>query len=262
MVFSNRPRVFLFFHFKSTEFYLRFGFFKCCFADRIIVKIRLSIRDFLQSKKYVFLQRCDIIIVRMKAHSLFLFYLTLWRPIGYTLVALGAIFEGDGTIFTSGFLTAGGFFDVGDILIIAFISILVGDTMWYFVGKKYISRFPRFAKTVDTFAKPFDRHITDHPTRTLIVTKFMYGAHHAVLIRAGMHHLDFKKFIKGELLAIPIWICTVGGLGYFSERTLHPIRHYLKFAEISLLFGLLAFFALEYFLHRLSTRELKNDNVL
>ena len=196
----------------------------------------------------------------MKSHSLFLFYLPLWRPLGYTLVALGAIFEGDGTVFTSGFLTAGGFFDVGDMLIISFFSVLLGDMMWYAIGRNYISRYPRIVASVNTFAKPFDRHITEHSTRTLIITKFLYGAHHAVLIRAGMHHLDFKKFIKGEIFAIPIWICTVGGLGYFSERTLHPVRHYLKFAEISLVLGLLAFFALEYLLHFLSNRELKNSD--
>jgi membrane-associated protein len=193
----------------------------------------------------------------MRLHSLFLFYLTVWRPLGYVLVAFGMVFEGDGMLFTSAFLTAEGFFDIGDILIVIFISVLLGDSMWYWIGKKYAMRFPRFVNVVNKFAKPFDRQMTRNPTRTLIVTKFLYGAHHAVLIRSGMLNLGFKKFIKGDLIAIPVWVSVVGGLGFFSERTLLPARQYLKFAEISLLLGLIAFFALEYFLHRLSVREME-----
>lgn len=193
----------------------------------------------------------------MKLHSLFLFYLTIWRPLGYTLVSLGMIFEGDGMLFTSAFLTAEGFFDISDILIVIFISVLLGDSFWYWVGRKYATRFPRFVNVVNKFAKPFDRHLANNPMRTLLVTKFLYGVHHAVLIRAGMFKMDYKKFIKGDLIAVPIWIAVVGGLGFFSERTLLPARHYLKFAEISLLFGLIAFFVLEYFLHRLSVVELE-----
>ena len=193
----------------------------------------------------------------MKLHSLFLFYLTVWRPLGYTLVSLGMVFEGDGMLFTSAFLTAEGFFDIGDILIVIFISVLLGDSMWYWIGRNYATRFPRLVNVVNKFAKPFDRQLANNPTRTLLVTKFFYGAHHAVLVRAGMLKMEYKKFIKGDLIAVPVWVVVVGGLGFFSERTLLPARQYLKFAEISLLFGLLAFFALEYFLHRLSIRELE-----
>ena len=184
-----------------------------------------------------------------------MFYLTLWRPLGYTLVAIGLVFEGDGTLFTAAFLTAEGFFDVGDMLIIAFLSVLFGDLMWYFIGKKYIFRFPRAVAFVDKFAKPFDKRIVENTTRTLIVTKFLYGAHHSVLIRMGMKNIELRQFIKGELIALPIWIFVVGGIAFFSEKTLLPARHYLKFAEMSLLLGLLAFFVLEYVLHRLSTRK-------
>jgi len=198
----------------------------------------------------------------MKLHSLFLFYLTASRPLGYTLIGLALIFEGDGALFTSAFLTAGGFFDIGDMIILVFFSVFFGDLMWYFIGRKYISRFPKIARAVDKFARPFDRRISDNPIRTLIITKFLYGAHHSVLIRMGMNKIDLKKFIKGEFIALPIWIFIVGGMGYFSEKTLLPARHYLKFAEISLLFGLLGFFGLEYFLHRLSLRESQKNDVI
>ena len=97
----------------------------------------------------------------MRLHSLFLFYLTLWRPLGYSLVALGVAFEGDGMLFTSAFLTAEGFFDVGDMMIIIFLSVILGDTIWFLIGRNYIRRFPRLVRLVNKFAKPFDRHLGD-----------------------------------------------------------------------------------------------------
>ena len=200
----------------------------------------------------------------MWLHSLFLFYLTLWRPLGYSLVALGVAFEGDGMLFTSAFLTAEGFFDVGDMMIIIFLSVILGDTIWFLIGRNYIRRFPRLVRLVNKFAKPFDRHLSENPTRTLIFTKFLYGANHAMLLRAGMSEISYKKFIKADLVSIPIWITVVGGLGFFSAHTLHSARHYLKFAEISLALALIGFFVLEYFLHKISvSAELeaeKNDS--
>lgn len=192
----------------------------------------------------------------MHLQTLFLSYLIIWKPLGYILAFFGMVFEGDGALFTLAFLTAEGFFDIGDMLIVILLSVVFGDTLWYFVGKKYITFFPRVVAWVDRFAKPFDRHLLERPTRTLLLTKFVYGAHHAVLIRAGMAKMDFRKFIKSDIISIVVWVGVVGGLGYFSSISLAYEKKYLRYAEIALLLALILFFVAEHYIKKFSQKEL------
>lgn len=193
----------------------------------------------------------------MHLQSLFLDYLILWQPLGYILAFFGMVFEGDGSLFAIAFLTAEGFFDAGDMLIVVFLSVIFGDTLWYFVGRNYIASFPRVTAWINRFAKPFDQHLSERPTRTLLLTKFVYGAHHAVLIRAGMSKMDFRKFIKSDLISIVVWVAVIGGLGYFSSISLSYEKKYLRYAEISLLIALILFFIVEHYIKKFSQKELQ-----
>lgn len=193
----------------------------------------------------------------MHLHSFFLYYLTLWRPLGYTLTFIGLMFEGDVTLFTVSFLTREGFFDVGDILIVVLLSVFIGDIVWYWLGKNVIKKFPRIHHLVDRLARPFEKHLIDRPTKTLLLTKFTYGVHHAVLLRSGMLKMDFKQFLKSDILAILIWVAVIGGLGFFSSLSLEFLRKYLRFAEVSLLLALILFFGLEHIFKLLSEKKLK-----
>jgi membrane protein DedA with SNARE-associated domain len=192
-------------------------------------------------------------------HSIFLSYLTLWRPLGYTLTFFGMMFEGDATLFTVAFLTSEGFFDIGDMTVIATASVIIGDILWYFLGRNYISKFPKIRAWADRFAKPVDEHLMDRPFRTLLLTKFAYGTHHATLVRAGMFQMNFRKFIKNDLMAIAIWFPAVWCLGYFGSVSLVYIRRSLRFAEVSLLLGLILFFVVEHFIRKRVRKDLVED---
>jgi len=193
-------------------------------------------------------------------HSLFLSYLLLWKPLGYTLTFLGMVVEGDAMLFTVAFLTSSGFFDTGDMLAIASIGVFVGDILWYFLGKKYIPKYPKIKHWVDRFAKPVDRHLMDRPFRTILLTKFIYGVHHAVLMRAGMFEMDFRKFIKTDLLAIAVWFPFIWSLGFFGSVSLIYMRKSLRFAEVSLLVALLLFFLIEHLVKKSVEKSLMEKN--
>ncbi len=195
----------------------------------------------------------------MHLHSFFLYYLTAWRPLGYTLTFIGLMFEGDVTLFTVSFLTREGFFDVEDMLVVVLLSVFIGDVLWYQLGKHVIPKFPKVVRVVERLAQPFDKHLFDRPARTLLMTKFTYGVHHAVLIRAGMFQMDFRRFVKNDILAILIWVGVIGGLGLFSSLSLEYMRKYVRFVEVSLLVGLLSFFVFERILRFVSQKELQTE---
>jgi len=194
----------------------------------------------------------------MHLPSFFLSYLAIWQPLGFSLIFFGLLLEGDITLFTVAFLTREGLFNVSLILPFVLVSIFLGDIFWYFVGRDLVSKHPGVHRLVDRFARHFDRHLTDRPLKTLVFTKFVYGAHHAVLIRAGMSRMDFRRFLKYDMVSILVWVLVIGGLGLFSSLSLEYMRKYVRFVEVSLLFGLLAFFIFERILKLLSQRGLQD----
>lgn len=188
--------------------------------------------------------------------SIALASLAWWRPFGYLLVFLGMIIEGDAVLFTAFFLSHQGFFDPVYLFITAFIGVLFGDVLWYWLGAWFSNSFVFIARWAERIARPFDAHIIERPLRTIFLSKFAYGIHHALLMRAGALRLPLSKFMRDDFISTFFWMAIVGGLGFFFGASYSLIRHYLRFVEGAVLFGLLAFFILWHFVALISRKEL------
>ncbi len=166
-------------------------------------------------------------------HPYLFHYLVDWRPLGYLIIFLGMVFEGDGFLFATAFLTAQGFFDLGDSLAVVLFGVAAGDVLWYWFGVwLQDSWIGRWAARV---AKPFDRHLIERTKRTLFISKFTYGFHHAMLLRAGTLRIPFWRLFKIDLAAILLWVAVIGGLGYGFSGSYELLKHYVHFAELGLL---------------------------
>ncbi|MBI3335351.1 MAG: VTT domain-containing protein [Candidatus Portnoybacteria bacterium] len=188
--------------------------------------------------------------------SLLAHYILFWRPLGYSLVFLGMIFEGDILLFTVSFLTHQGFFDVGDMFFTILGGVLVGDLFWYWVGFRF-HKHPIFLnKWVHRVAQPFDSHLTHRTFRTILLSKFAYGIHHGILMRAGALKVNITRFVKDDFTSTLVWIFAVGGLGYISSASFAAVKHYLRFTEFALLLALFMFVGIEYLSRRISKGKL------
>src|SRR6185295_15277237 len=123
------------------------------------------------------------------------------RELSYAIVFLAMIFEGDVFLFTAAFLTRAGFFDPLTMIVSIITGSLTGDLFWYWIGLKLngSTRFTAWAKKV---ALPFDDHLISRPFRTIFLSKFIYGVHHAILIRAGMLNIGLAKYLKIDLISV------------------------------------------------------------
>lgn len=176
-------------------------------------------------------------------HSILTYYLTLWAPLGYGVVFIGMILEGDIIVFTAAFLTHLGAFHPLSIFAVMMSGVLVGDLLWYRLGetlseKSFLQRISR------SVAGSLDTHILERPFHTIFLSKFIIGAHHAVLMRAGALHFDKKKFFQFDCISSLLWIGIVGGLGYFSSASFVALKN-LRHLELGLLLALLVFIFLE-----------------
>jgi len=166
----------------------------------------------------------------------FLHYLTFWRPIGYAIIFIGMIFEGEIVLFSAAFLTHQGFFHFGNTILLVASGVFIGDLFWYKLGTILGKRATLINKWSENLTKSFDDRIQKKLSWTLFITKFAYGIHHAILVRAGMLGVEFKYFLESDIPASIVWIFVVGGLGYFSSASLSGTRH-LRFIRIALNLG-------------------------
>ena len=165
------------------------------------------------------------------------------------------IFEGEIFLFTAAFLASQGFLRTDLTFSALFIGVLAGDSLWYLLGHKINHSNRRLSQWLVKATGRFDDHLLSNPLRTLFISKFIYGAHHLVLTRAGVLKLKFKEFFKDNLIANLAWVFIVGGLGYISGASFVFVKHYLKFAEYALILGLALFFILDFLVVRYGLKK-------
>ena len=185
-------------------------------------------------------------------NSLILPYLILWPSLGYILVFVIMMFEGDAALFTAAFLTSQGYFDLWDMTFTALSGVLIGNILWYWAGWHLSRLSPFLYKWSERIGKPFDGHLLKRTFRTFFISKFTYGVHHALLLRAGALKMSLKTFIKNDFFATIMWFCIIWALGYTVGASFVHVKKYLKYAEICLLIALAGFFFLEYTIHKRS----------
>lgn len=174
--------------------------------------------------------------------SFFLSYISYWKPLAYFFVFLGMILEGDMVLFTVSFLAFTGLLNWILVLFTVLSGIWIGDLFWYWIGTHLKGSNNFLARWVHRITTPFDQHIAKRPFKTILISKFAYGIHHAILIRAGALGIPVKKYIRIEIVSSLLWITIIGGLAYFSKQSFDHVRHTLHKAELSLLFGVIVFF--------------------
>lgn len=151
--------------------------------------------------------------------------------LGYIVVFLAMIFEGDILLFTTAFLTHQGFFSPVYMFVTILSGVLGGDLFWYWVGLRLRERTGWVAHWAKRIAEPFDNHLKLRTGRTIFLSKFIYGVHHAILIRSGMLKIQLKRYFKIDFAATVIWILVVGGLGFISSFSFDRIKHQIRFWE-------------------------------
>jgi membrane protein DedA with SNARE-associated domain len=173
--------------------------------------------------------------------SSFLDYLKILGDWSYVMVFIGMIVEGDIVLFAASFLAYQGYFDLVRLAPVVFSGVLIGDSIWYSLGDKFKSENSIIHKWVEHVAEPFDEHVQVNPLRSIFISKFAYGFHHAILMRAGALRIHWLKIFKSDIIATIFWGLIVGGVGYASAATFLPFKRYLKYGEIALFLALVGF---------------------
>lgn len=142
----------------------------------------------------------------------------------YASVVVLACAEGPFLSILFGVLIRLGFFSIIPIYSALMIGDLIGDVLWYYLGRRFGHRFVGrhghyFGITEDRIAK-----VTDifhrHKDTILFMSKITNGLGFALvtLFTAGMVRIPFRRYMSINLIAQFVWTSMLLGTGYFFSH--------------------------------------------
>jgi membrane protein DedA with SNARE-associated domain len=141
--------------------------------------------------------------------------------LAYVLIFFGLIFEGEVTLISAGILIYLGALNMPLTLFLVLTGSLVKTFYCYYLGKfihkkwNHTKCFKYIEKRVYYFLPNFEQK----PFWSIFVSKFIMWLNFSVIIFAGYSKVNFKTYLKAEVLSTLIWVPAMLVLGYFFSYT-------------------------------------------
>lgn len=142
-----------------------------------------------------------------------------------------ATFEGPIVAAIGGYLIRLGHFNWGEIALILIIADLVGDSILYWIGSKgrteALSKWRKRAGLSDERLAKLQIQFHERGGLLILFGKIVHAPGLAILLAAGISHMNYWKFILFNLLgAVPKSIIFMG-LGYMLGTAFGKLEGYL-----------------------------------
>jgi membrane-associated protein len=154
---------------------------------------------------------------------------------------------GDSLLFAIGAFAALGYVDIAAILITLFIAAIVGDSVNYWIGKKFGQ------KMVDNPKIPINQQHIDQTQayydknggKTIILARFIPIIRTFAPFVAGVSKMRYKDFMLFNVIGAFTWVFSLVLLGYFFGN-LPFVKHNIEYAIIGVILISLLPVAFEY----------------
>lgn len=156
---------------------------------------------------------------------------------GYLLVFAAVFFEQLGVplptmlvLIAAGALAGLGELNLVLVLVLAVVAALVGDTIWFFIGRRrglqVLGFLCRVSLEPDSCVGGAKGVFLRHGARSLLVAKFIPGFTTFAPPLAGATGMSYARFLAFDGLGSLIWVATFAALGWiFSDRIEQVIEY-------------------------------------
>ncbi|MBS3913464.1 MAG: DedA family protein [Bacteroidetes bacterium] len=142
---------------------------------------------------------------------------------------------GDSLLFTAGILAAAGFLKILYVIPLIFVATFFGGIVGYYVGS-YIEKLRKYR----FFAKFLKKEHIDkthifmekYGNLAVVAGRFVPIVRTFVPIVAGVASMDFKKYLKYNLIGSIVWSTSVTLVGFFLGRIFPNIKDQLHWLLI------------------------------
>lgn len=141
--------------------------------------------------------------------------------LAYGLLYVGLIIEGEAIVITAGILSYLGALYFPTALVFILLGGISKTLLGYALGKYIYKRWNHVGvfKYLKSRVKYFLPGFKHHPFWSIFVSKFIWGANNIVIIFSGYERINYKRYLKAEMLSTAIWAPGLMVLGYFFSYT-------------------------------------------
>jgi membrane protein DedA with SNARE-associated domain len=157
------------------------------------------------------------------------------QGLAYLIIFVGIIFEGEFFVISTGILAHLGALNFAVSLIFIFFGGLGKTFLGYYLGRTIHDKWhsTRFCRYVEKKVYTFMPRFRQKPFWSIFLSKFIMGANHIVILFSGFQRINYKKYLKAEIISTAIWAPGLLTLGYlFSYTALHITREIGEFSLI------------------------------
>lgn len=161
------------------------------------------------------------------------------RQYGYAFIFLGTLVEGEFVLLSAGFLAYLGLLNIWWVLVFALAGAVIGDNLWYSVGRyggtKLIRKYGKFFWLTKARIQKASSYFDQHGNKTIFISRFIFGTRIGSAALAGTFGMKYRRFVYSNILAAAVWVVITAFLGYFFGRSFNTLRHYVHGTEMALL---------------------------
>lgn len=150
----------------------------------------------------------------------------------------GFFLPGDSLLFTAGLLASQGLFNYYILAVIFAVAAITGDSVGYWFGKKM---GPKIFNKDDSFffqKKHIERtqsFYEKYGTKTIVVARFVPVIRTFAPILAGVGKMNYKIFLKYNIIGGLLWGVGVSFLGYYLGSKIPNIENYLTIIIVAII---------------------------
>jgi len=149
---------------------------------------------------------------------------------------LGAPIPGIPVLLATGALAGSGQLGLGPVVLVATAASILGDTIWYVLGRQKGARVLRFLCRIslepDTCVRRTEQIFERHGAGSLILAKFVPGLATVAPPLAGVSGMSWSLFLATAAAAGALYTAAYAGLGYlFSAQLERLVEHSLRFGR-------------------------------
>ncbi len=145
------------------------------------------------------------------------------------------------------------------IFFAAYIGTMIGDSLWFTLGKYLepkIERNARLKKTYAKIAELIEIVFGNKHLLALTAVKYLYGTRVITIIYLAKEKMNYKKFIYYDFLSTFFWVIGVGLIGWLVGEGFMMVK---TFQNLQLaITGLIVFFILFNLLQRAINKKIES----
>lgn len=154
---------------------------------------------------------------------------------GYAAIAVGTFFEGETVLVIGGFVARRGYLELPLVMLAAFVGAVLGDQLWYYLGRMLGENFIAKRKTWHRTAAKAHRLVRRYQTIFILSFRFIYGVRTVAPFIIGAARVHPVKFALLNIVSAAIWAAAVATLGFALGEAAEVVLEHVKQYEIWLL---------------------------